>query len=68
MCIVQPGSATVNTNGVMLSPATTRASRSSPATGSVTTTGTSMLPSPGSALARPVRPSPSMRTLPVPPV
>ncbi len=53
MYIVQPGSATVKTNGVMVSPATTRAARCWPTTGSVTATGTSTLPSPGSAAASP---------------
>ncbi len=60
MYIVQPGSATVNTNGVMVSPVTTRAARCCPTTGSVTATGTSTLPSPGGAIASPERPSPSI--------
>ena len=42
MYIVQPGSATVNTNGVSASPANTRACRCSPTTGRETATGTSM--------------------------
>ena len=63
MNIVQPGSATVKSNGVLLSPASTRAARCSPVTGRPTATGTSMVPSPGWAIkgAGVVRSSPSTR-------
>ncbi len=47
MYIVQPGSATVKTNGVASSP--TRAVRRWPVTGRSTATGTSITPAPGSA-------------------
>src|SRR6476469_810329 len=70
MCIVQPGSATVNSNGVCASPASTRADRCSPTTGRETATGTSTVPSAASATtgAGVVRPSPSTRTSAAPPV
>src|SRR6476659_6196617 len=69
MCIVQPGSATVNSNGVCASPASTRADRCSPTTGRETATGTSTVPSAASATtgAGVVRPSPSPRTSAAPP-
>src|SRR5215207_877873 len=70
MYIVQPGSATVNTNGVPVSPASTRADRCSPTIGRETATGTSTLPAAASATAGVgvVRPSPSTRTSAAPPV
>src|SRR6185369_10869897 len=70
MCIVQPGSATVNTNGVSASPASTRADRCSPTTGRETATGTSTVPSAASTTTGvgEVRPSPSTRTSTAPPV
>ena len=63
MYIVQPGSATVKTNGASASPATTRAVRRWPATGRSTATGTSTTPAAGSASggAGVVRPPPSTR-------
>ena len=47
MNIVQPGSATVKVNGVVVWPAITRAARCSPGTGLTTSTGTSATPCPG---------------------
>ena len=64
MNIVQPGSATVNVKGVVVSPAiTTRAARCWPGTGSATSTGTSAMPCRGyRGCPAVVRPSPSTRT------
>ncbi|CEZ54413.1 Uncharacterised protein [Mycobacterium tuberculosis] len=62
MNIVQPGSATVNSNA-RLGPSgvCTRAVRRSPTTGDSTATATSMTSSPGRAAASPAKPSPWMR-------
>src|SRR6185369_3913122 len=70
MYIVQPGSATVNTNGVSASPATTRADRCSPTTGRETATATSTVPLSLAATAGVgvLSPSPSTRTCAAPPV
>src|SRR4051794_28395599 len=64
MCIVQPGSATVSSNGSSSSTATTLAARCSPTTGRVTRTGTSTDPSPGSVSTDTgvSTPSPTTRT------
>ncbi len=70
MNIVQPGSATVNSNSVLLPSNSTRAARRSPGTGSRTSTGTSTTPPAGSADGGSgvARPSPSTRIGDVPPV
>jgi hypothetical protein len=62
MNIVQPGSATVNVNGVVLPSSSTRAARDWPATGCSTVTGTSTTSCPVWASVSPAKPSPSTRT------
>ncbi len=62
MNMVQPGSATVKTNGVAVPAAMTRAVRCWPVIGRPTATGTSTVPSPpATGSAGVVRPSPSTR-------
>src|SRR6476620_610349 len=70
MNIVQPGSATTNSNSVVVPSHNTRAARRSPVTGACTATGTSAIPPAGSAGGGSgvVRPSPSMTIGDVPPV
>ena len=65
MNIVQPGSATVKSNGVAALPTCSRAARCSPSTGCSTATGTSTVHRPSAcpprATAEPLSPSPSTR-------